>query len=150
MILRGHRLERTAEDLATETPEEATEADSAVTTVNVSYGDAVTIKTSTETEADGTVTTVTLRESYYRVDVYRDNAGGMIVVTSPTSCGVPGKADYSEKEYQTDGTVDVATMTEIEDFLGTFFWYVSISNRERAGILCGAWNDGCDRCGLCL
>lgn len=129
----GTQTGETAGDLATEMPEETTEADDTVTTTNISYGDAVTIKTSTETEADGTVTTVTLRESYYRVDVYRDNAGGMIVVTSPTSCGVPGKADYSEKEYQTDGTVDVAAMTEIEDFLGTFFgMYPSATEKELA------------------
>ena len=101
----GTQTGETAEDV-TEQPELGTElSDSADADVDAevktSYGDAVTLSTETVRNEDGSVTTNTTRQSYFEIEVYVDEAGGMVVVTSPTSCGVPGKADYNGKEYQT-------------------------------------------------
>ena len=133
----GTQTGETAEDVA-EQPELATElSDSADADVDAevktSYGDAVTLSTETVRNEDGSVTTNTTRQSYFEIEVYVDEAGGMVVVTSPTSCGVPGKADYNGKEYQTDGTVDSASMLQIEDFLNTFFgMYPMATEKELA------------------
>ncbi|MEI2994126.1 MAG: conjugal transfer protein [Roseburia hominis] len=133
----GTQTGETAEDV-TEQPELGTElSDSADADVDAevktSYGDAVTLSTETVRNEDGSVTTNTTRQSYFEIEVYVDEAGGMVVVTSPTSCGVPGKADYNGKEYQTDGTVDSASMLQIEDFLNTFFgMYPTATEKELA------------------
>ena len=52
---------------------------------------------------------------------YRDENGKMLVVKNPTAYALPGKSSYEVKAKETDGSIDLKTQTQIEDFLNTFF-----------------------------
>lgn len=91
------------------------------TAVTTKYGAAVTSRTETISNGDGSKTVLTIRESFYEVELHVDEDGSMVIVTNPTACGIPGKSSYVPPEYQNDGSVDTTARTEIEDFLSTFF-----------------------------
>ena len=117
----GTQTGETADDTkaATEMPDETEEQ--AAGTSHVTYGQAVTTNESKVLQQDGTYVAVTERESYYQIEVYVDETGGMVVITNPTTCGVAGKSAYVPEERQSNGSIDTASMSEMEDFLNTFF-----------------------------
>lgn len=110
--------------------EESLQEETAVTT---KYGAAVTTRTETISNGDGSKTVLTIRESFYEVELHVDEDGSMVIVTNPTACGIPGKSSYVRPEYQNDGSVDTSARTEIEDFLNTFFsLYPAATEKELA------------------
>lgn len=77
--------------------------------------------------------TVNVTESAYRVDVYVDDAGNMVITKNPTMCGRPEKSAYILEEKMSDGSVDGNTVLEIEEFLSTFFsLYPKATEKELA------------------
>lgn len=77
--------------------------------------------------------TVNVTESAYRVDVYVDDAGNMVITKNPTMCGRPEKSAYIPEEKMSDGSVDGNTVLEIEEFLSTFFsLYPKATEKELA------------------
>ena len=61
------------------------------------------------------------QSNVYQVAVHRDEKGKMLVVKNPTAYALPGKSSYEPEEKETDGSIDLKTQTQIEDFLNTFF-----------------------------
>ena len=61
------------------------------------------------------------QSNVYQVTVHRDEKGKMLVVKNPTAYALPGKSSYEPEEKETDGSIDLKTQTQIEDFLNTFF-----------------------------
>ena len=57
----------------------------------------------------------------YQTVVHRDENGKMLVVKNPTAYALPGKSSYEVKAKETDGSIDLKTQAQIEDFLNTFF-----------------------------
>lgn len=117
----GTQTGETAEDIEVEDTENK---------VVKSQGQAVTISVETVQGENGTVT-VTTRESFYEVVVHLDEDGGMVITKNPTTCGINGKSSYAPSERQSDGSVEASMMTEIEEFLNTFFaLYPSATENE--------------------
>lgn len=133
----GTQTGETAEDVLADTEEaeqiEETEQETEEVTVTTKYGAAVTTRTQTISNEDGSKTVVTKRDSFYEVELHVDEDGSMVIITNPTACGIPGKSSYTLPEYQNDGSIDTVTMTEIEDFLNTFFnLYSTATEKELA------------------
>lgn len=63
----------------------------------------------------------TEQSNVYQIAVHRDENGKMLVVKNPTAYALPGKSSYEVKAKETDGSIDLKTQTQIEDFLNTFF-----------------------------
>lgn len=59
--------------------------------------------------------------SAYKVVVYVDDSGNMVIIKNPTICSIPVKSSYQLKAKESSGTVDAATTGEINEFLKTFF-----------------------------
>lgn len=59
--------------------------------------------------------------SVYEVTVYVDEAGDMVITKNPTITSKPSKSDYEPKAKENDATVDATTISEISEFLTTFF-----------------------------
>ncbi|HIG0358593.1 TPA: conjugal transfer protein [Clostridium sporogenes] len=59
--------------------------------------------------------------SAYKVVVYVDDSGNMVIINNPTICSIPAKSSYQPKAKESNGTVDDATSGEINEFLKTFF-----------------------------
>ena len=59
--------------------------------------------------------------SAYEVAVYVDGSGNMVITKNPTITSIPVKSGYEPAVKENDGTVDVVTMNEINEFLTTFF-----------------------------
>ncbi|MGL9816412.1 hypothetical protein IGK51_003048 [Enterococcus sp. DIV0098] len=59
--------------------------------------------------------------SAYQVRVYIDSSGNMIIVKNPTITSIPTKSNYQSKAKESDSTIDSATISEIKEFLTTFF-----------------------------
>ena len=119
----GTQTGETAEDVETEvmTTEELDEnamSQPEEETQQVRTGQGITSVTTIEGE-DGT-TTITRRESFYVVVVHVDETGCMVITKNPTTCGVYGKSSYAQ-QYQNDSNISTETMTDIQDFLNTFF-----------------------------
>ncbi|EHJ02260.1 hypothetical protein CDLVIII_5795 [Clostridium sp. DL-VIII] len=69
--------------------------------------------------------------SAYEVTVYVDDDGNMVIIKNPTICSIPSKSSYQPKVKESDGTVDVATAEEVNEFLKTFFkLYPTASEKE--------------------
>lgn len=115
----GTQTGETAEDIKTDDASAGTNEET-VDVPPVSTGQ--TGISSVEVVQDENGTTIkTKREAFYLVQVHVDESGSMVIMKNPTACGVPGKSAYAPKMYQNDGSVDVAMMSDIEDFLSTFF-----------------------------
>lgn len=59
--------------------------------------------------------------SAYNVTIFEDEQGNSIVTSLPTLIGKPKKAEYKEKQLESDSGIDVETTEEMNDFLETFF-----------------------------
>ncbi|MGF1946547.1 conjugal transfer protein [Enterococcus gallinarum] len=69
--------------------------------------------------------------SAYRVTIFEDEKGNHIVTSLPTMIGKPEKAQYEEKQVESDSEIDAKTIEEITDFLETFFkLYPAASEKE--------------------
>ncbi|MFB8633640.1 conjugal transfer protein [Enterococcus gallinarum] len=69
--------------------------------------------------------------SAYRVTIFEDEKGNHIVTSLPTMIGKPEKAQYEEKQVESDLEIDAKTTEEITEFLETFFrLYPTASEKE--------------------
>lgn len=69
--------------------------------------------------------------SAYRVTVFEDEKGNHIVTNLPTMIAKPEKAQYEEKQVESDSEIDAKTTEEITEFLETFFkLYPTASEKE--------------------
>lgn len=67
----------------------------------------------------------------YVVRVHMDETGNYVIVKNPTLSKMPEKSDYQVKEVQTDGKIDGDSITEITEFLQTFFMmYPQATDKE--------------------
>ena len=121
----GTQTGETAEDIE---PEELTTEDTDENTTSqpeeeerqIRTGEqGVTSVTTLQTE-DGT-TTITRRENFYMVTVHVDEAGCMVITKNPTTCGVFERSSYKPQQQQNDSSISTETVTDIQDFLNTFF-----------------------------
>lgn len=60
-------------------------------------------------------------ESTYSLNVMKNKDGDMVIVTNPTIAAAPTKAKATEKQLQTDSSIDAETTSSITKFLTTFF-----------------------------
>lgn len=100
------------------------------TAVEVESVDIWSVKDLTDTEYEVTYCVkqrisegeqTTEQSNVYQIAVHRDENGKMLVVKNPTAYALPGKSSYEVKAKETDGSIDLKTQTQIEDFLNTFF-----------------------------
>lgn len=85
--------------------------------------------TQTITEGDKTTDVSTA----YEVTVHVDDDGNLVIVQNPTITSAPTKSSYQPKAKEADGTVDAATVDEVNEFLETFFkLYPTASEKELA------------------
>ncbi len=83
----------------------------------------------TVTEGD----TSTQYTSVYTVVVYVDDNGDMVITQNPTISSIPAKSSYEPTMKQSDGTVDAVTVSEVTEFLETFFkLYPTATEKELA------------------
>lgn len=76
--------------------------------------------------------------SAYIVVVYVDDNGDMVITQNPTISSIPIKSSYEPTMKQSDGTVDAATISEVNEFLGTFFkLYPTATEQELAYYVSG-------------
>lgn len=67
----------------------------------------------------------------YEVVVKTDNNWNMIIIKNPTLSKMPEKLNYESENEETDSTIDEKTITEITEFLNTFFkLYPTASKNE--------------------
>lgn len=57
----------------------------------------------------------------YEVTVYVGQAGNLVTIKNPTTCGLPAKSAYEPKTIDSDSNVDEATIEEVSAFLKAFF-----------------------------
>ena len=90
---------------------------------------------------DQTVTEVEKSTQYtsaYTVVVYVDDNGDMVITQNPTISSIPIKSSYEPTMKQSDGTVDAATISEVNEFLETFFkLYPTATEKELAYYVSG-------------
>jgi hypothetical protein len=60
-------------------------------------------------------------QSAYKVTVYVEDSGNMVLIKNPTITSIPKKSDYTPKVKESDGLIDSITTDEINEFLTTFF-----------------------------
>lgn len=88
----------------------------------------------TVTEGD----TSTQYTSAYTVVVHVDDNGDMVITQNPTISSIPTKTSYEPTMKQSDGTVDAATVSEVTEFLKTFFkLYPTATEKELAYYVSG-------------
>lgn len=76
--------------------------------------------------------------SAYTVVVYVDDNGDMVITQNPTISSIPIKSSYEPTMKQSDGTVDAATISEVNEFLETFFkLYPTATEKELAYYVSG-------------
>lgn len=76
--------------------------------------------------------------SAYTVVVYVDDNGDMVITQNPTISSIPIKSSYELTMKQSDGTVDAATISEVNEFLETFFkLYPTATEKELAYYVAG-------------
>lgn len=69
--------------------------------------------------------------SAYRVIIFEDENGNHIVINLPTMVGKPEKAQYEDKQLESDSEIDAKIKEEITEFLETFFkLYPAASEKE--------------------
>lgn len=69
--------------------------------------------------------------SFYKVRIYMDNSSNLIIIQNPTLESTQKKSSYQPKLVETDTSIDSATITEVEEFLKTFFtMYPTASDKE--------------------
>jgi hypothetical protein len=60
-------------------------------------------------------------QSAYKVTIYVEDSGNMVLIKNPTITSIPKKSDYTPKVKESDGLIDSITTDEINEFLTTFF-----------------------------
>ncbi|WP_307480295.1 conjugal transfer protein [Cytobacillus purgationiresistens] len=71
--------------------------------------------------------------SAYRIVLYQDNAGNLVITQNPTLWSIPSKSDYEQQQPESNGTVDFDTVQEVTEFLETFFtFYPTAIDKELA------------------
>ncbi len=71
--------------------------------------------------------------STYRILVYQDKLGSLVITQNPTLWSIPTKSDYEPKQPESNGTVDSDTVQEVTEFLETFFaFYPTATDKELA------------------
>ena len=68
--------------------------------------------------------------SAYRVTIFEDEYGNHIVTNLPTMIAKPVKAQYEEKQVESDSEIDAKTTEEITEFLETFFKLYPTASKE--------------------
>ena len=59
--------------------------------------------------------------SIYEVTVYVDNNGDMVIIKNPTITNKPATSSYEPKRIESNGSIDMVEMAELNEFLETFF-----------------------------
>ncbi|MFD1415008.1 conjugal transfer protein [Oceanobacillus jeddahense] len=59
--------------------------------------------------------------STFRMVLYQDEQGNLIITQNPTLWKNPNKSDFTPKQVESDGTVESETAEEVTQFLETFF-----------------------------
>lgn len=76
--------------------------------------------------------------SAYTVVVHVDDKEDMVITQNPTISSIPTKSSYEPAMKQSDGTVDAATVSEVTEFLETFFkLYPTATEKELAYYVSG-------------
>lgn len=71
--------------------------------------------------------------STYRILLYQDNEGNLVITQNPTLWSIPNKSDYEPQQPESNGTVDSDTVQEVTEFLETFFtFYPTATDKELA------------------
>lgn len=71
--------------------------------------------------------------STYRILLYQDDIGNLVITQSPTLWNTPKKSDYEPQQPESDGTVDSDMAQEVTEFLETFFaFYPTATEKELA------------------
>ena len=71
--------------------------------------------------------------STYRILVYQDKLGSLVITQNPTLWSIPTKSDYEPEQPESNGTVDSDTVQEVTEFLETFFaFYPTATDKELA------------------
>lgn len=71
--------------------------------------------------------------STYRILLYQDNEGNLVITQNPTLWSIPNKSDYEPQQPESNGTVDSDTVQEVSEFLETFFsFYPTATDKELA------------------
>lgn len=68
--------------------------------------------------------------SCYKVTVYVDNGGNMVIIKNPTLSSIPTKSGYEPKVVENDNSVDVDTINDATEFLNTFFKLYPVSTKQ--------------------
>lgn len=69
--------------------------------------------------------------STYRILVYQDKLGSLVITQNPTLWNMSKKSDYEPPQPESDGTVDSDTVQEVTEFLETFFaFYPTAKDKE--------------------
>ncbi len=72
-------------------------------------------------------------QSTYRIHLYQDTNGNVVLTKNPTLWSLPKKSDYAPKQPESNGTVDAYTAQEVTEFLETFFsFYPTATDKELA------------------
>ncbi|MBY7141913.1 conjugal transfer protein [Virgibacillus sp. NKC19-3] len=75
-----------------------------------------TVKQKITEDKDSSFTNAT-----YRIVLYQDEQGNLIITQNPTLWKNPNKSDFTPKQVESDGTVENETAEEVIQFLETFF-----------------------------
>lgn len=63
----------------------------------------------------------TLTSSTYRIILYQDEQGNLVIIQNPTLWNQPEKSGFTSKQVESNGTVESETAEEVTLFLETFF-----------------------------
>src|SRR5690625_731004 len=71
--------------------------------------------------------------STYRLLLYQDKLGNLVIIQNPTLWSIPNRSDYEPQQPESNGTVDSDTVQEVTEFLETFFtFYPTATDKELA------------------
>lgn len=71
--------------------------------------------------------------STYRIVLYQDEEGNLVITQNPTLWDSPNKSDFIPEQVESDGTVESETAEEVTEFLETFFSsYPTATDQELA------------------
>ncbi|GIO19341.1 conjugal transfer protein [Oceanobacillus oncorhynchi subsp. incaldanensis] len=72
-----------------------------------------------------------LTNSTYRIVLYQDEQGNLVITQNPTLWDSPNKSNFTPELVESDDTVEAETVVEVTDFLETFFAsYPSTTEKE--------------------
>ncbi len=68
--------------------------------------------------------------STYRILLYQDNTGNLVITHNPPIWNMPKKSDYEPQQPESNGTVDSDTVQEVTEFLETIFTFYPIATEK--------------------